>query len=49
MGDKSKKESKPKVTKTKAVPRELIRPGILPQRVKGQVTDILLCGGNEDK
>ena len=48
LGDKQKKEE-PKVRKTAAVPRELIRPGVLPQKRKAIVTDILLCGGNEDK
>jgi hypothetical protein len=49
LPDKTKAGSKPTVSKTKNVPRELIRPGILPQRVKGQVVDVLLAGGNEDK
>jgi len=48
LGDRQKKEA-PRVTKTLPVPRELIRPGVLPQKTKGAITDILLCGGNEDK
>ena len=48
LGDRSKGE-KPKVTKTSAPPRELIRPGIVPQTQKNQVTDPLFCGGNEDR
>ena len=48
LGDRSKNE-KPKVRKTAAPPRELIRPGMLPQKTKGVITDLLACGGNEDK
>lgn len=48
LGDRSKNE-KPKVRKTSAPPRELIRPGIIPQTQKVQVTDVLFCGGNEDR
>ena len=48
LGDKSKGEDL-KVWKTSNVPRELIRPGICPQKTKGAVTDMLLVGGNEDK
>lgn len=48
LGDKSKGE-KPKVSKTSAPPRELIRPGIIPQTQKNQVTDLLFAGGNEDR
>lgn len=48
LGDKSKGE-KPKVTKTPPPPRELIRPGVFPQKTKGAVTDVLLAGGNEEK
>jgi hypothetical protein len=48
MGDKQKKE-KLRAKKIASPPIDLVRPGILPQTIKGTVTDILCCGGNEDR
>lgn len=48
LGDKHKKE-KMQVTKTSPAPRELIRPGVCPQKTKGLITDMLFAGGNEEK
>lgn len=48
LGNRSKGE-KPNVRKTSRPPRELIRPGIITQTRVNQVTDMLLCGGNEDR
>ena len=38
-----------KLRKTTKPPKDLIRPGICPQRKNGVITDLLFIGGNEEK